>query len=99
MNQRILWIFACLSLLTLTTCGKDGPTEPELPEPPPAPVPTRIVVSPPSVTLDAIGQTVQLTAQVFDQNSAPMSSAVVALDQRRRRRCDGRRRETGDGGQ
>ncbi len=78
MSQRILLMIIGLSLLTLTACGKDGPTEPVLPEPPPAPVPTRIVVSPSSVTLDAIGQTVQLTAQVFDQNNAPMSSAVVA---------------------
>ncbi len=78
MNQRILLIFIGLSLFTLTSCGKDSPTEPELPEsPPPPPIPSRIVITPSSVTLDAIGQTGQLTAQVFDQNNALMSSAVV----------------------
>ena len=63
-------------MATLTACGKDGPTEPTEPPPPP-PVATRIIVSPASVTLDAIGQTAQLTVQVFDQNNALMSSAVV----------------------
>ena len=68
-------VTACL---VLTACGTDGPTEPVPPEPPPpAPVPTRIAVTPSSVPLDAIGQTAELTAQVFDQYNAPMSSAVV----------------------
>ena len=75
-DQRIPQLLFGLSLVTLTACGKDGPTEPTEP-PPPKPVPALIVVSPSSVMLDAIGQTVQLTAQVFDQHNAPMSSAVV----------------------
>ncbi len=65
------------AFLVLTACGKDGPTEPTEPPPPP-PVATRIIVSPTSIALDAIGQTSQLTAQVFDQHNAPMGSAVVA---------------------
>ena len=64
------------AFLVLTACGKDGPTEPTEPPPPP-PVATRIIVSPTSIALDAIGQTSQLTAQVFDQYNAPMGSAVV----------------------
>ena len=79
MNQRILRIFVILSLVILTACGKDSPTHPQPPEPPPpTPVPTRIVLTPSSETLDAIGQTSQLTAQVFDQNNALMAGAVVS---------------------
>lgn len=76
-NQRILRIFGCLSLLTVTACGKDGPTELSPQEPPPAPVPSLIVISPVSVTLDAIGQDAALAASVYDQNNAVMSSAIV----------------------
>ena len=71
-------VLVVLLLFTLTACGKDGPTEPDTSKPAPAPVATRIIVSPSSVTLDAIGQTAQLNVQVFDQNDAPMSSAIVA---------------------
>lgn len=79
MNLRILRIFVILSLVILTACGKDSPTDPNPTQPPPPPpVPTRIVIDPSSVTLDAIGQTSQLTAQVFDQNNALMTGAVVS---------------------
>ncbi|MCY3712750.1 MAG: Ig-like domain-containing protein [Gemmatimonadetes bacterium] len=78
MNQRLLLMFVGLSLFALTACGKDSPTEPEPTEPPPAPVPTRIVVAPSSVTLDAIGQSAELTAQVFDQNNVAMAGAVAS---------------------
>ncbi|MXZ74311.1 MAG: hypothetical protein F4Z03_04250, partial [Gemmatimonadetes bacterium] len=47
------------------------------PTPPPTPVATRITITPSSATLNAIGQTVQLTARVFDQNSAVMAGAAV----------------------
>ena len=79
---RAMAILICLALIPLTTCGKDSPTRPQAPEPtpppPPAPVATRIEISPSSASLTSIGQTVQLTAGVFDQNNAQMSSAVVA---------------------
>ena len=70
-----------LFLIALTTCGKDGPTKPQPPEPtpppPPAPVATRIEVTPSTATLNAIGQTVQLTARVLDQNNSTMAGATV----------------------
>lgn len=71
----------CLLLLgtILITCGKDSPTNPQPPAtPPPAvPVPTRIVITPPSATLNSIGQTIQLSARVLDQNGAVISGAPV----------------------
>ena len=71
-----------LSLPLLVTCGKDSPTQPQTPEPtppppPPTPVATRVEITPTSANLTSIGQTVQLTATVFDQNNAVMTSAVV----------------------
>ena len=68
----------------LVTCGKDSPTKPKAPEPtpppppPPAPVATRIDISPTSATLNSLGQTTLLTAQVFDQNNAPMTGASLS---------------------
>ncbi|MXY97193.1 MAG: hypothetical protein F4Z29_05475 [Gemmatimonadetes bacterium] len=78
----VLSAFSVLVLVFLTTCGKDSPTKPQAPDPPQPPPPaplvaTRIVITPPSATLNAIGETVRLTAQVFDQNSSDMSGAVV----------------------
>ena len=70
-----------LFLPLFVTCGKDSPTQPKAPEPtpppPPTPVATRVEITPSSATLTSVGQTVQLTAKVFDQNSAPMNAAVV----------------------
>ena len=79
---RVMAILLCLALIPLTTCGKDSPTRSQAPEPtppptPPAPVATRVEISPSSATLTSVGQAVQLTARVFDQNNAQMSSAVV----------------------
>ena len=77
-------VFAVGALIALTAaCGKDSsttPTPPEPTQPPPptvTPVATRITITPGSVTLTAIGQTVQLTAQVFDQNNNVMTGATV----------------------
>ena len=70
-----------LLMVTLTTCGKDSPTRPQPPEQPPAtatPVATRVEIEPLSATLNAIGETVQLTARVFDQNNSVMSGASVS---------------------
>ena len=75
-------ILIFLALIPLTTCGKDSSTRPQAPEPappppPPTPVATRVEISPPSATLTTSGQTIQLSARVFDQNNAQMSAAVV----------------------
>ena len=82
LNTIILLALGTLIALT-AACGKDSPTTPtptappQPPTPPPTPVATRITITPASATLTAIGQTVQLTAQVFDQNNNVMSGASV----------------------
>lgn len=77
---RFTFVFSILALFFVATCGKDSPTKPEPPEPPPppAPVATRIEITPANVDLNSLGQTVQLTARVIDQNNNTMSGAVVA---------------------
>ena len=64
---------ACLVALA-TGCG-EGTVE--LP-PPPTPVPTTITISPASATLQSLGETTQLTAEVRDQNGQTMANAAVA---------------------
>ena len=71
-----------LFLPLLVTCGKESPTKPQAPEPtppppPPAPVATRIGISPSSVSFVSIGRTVQLNANVLDQNNSVMINAIV----------------------
>ena len=69
-----------LAVLSLASCGKDSPTQPApAPEPPaPAPsVPTRINITPGNASLDAVGQTVQQAAAVFDQNGRTISAPVT----------------------
>ena len=77
-SLRVLTL-VCLALVTMTTCGKESPTTTKSPESPPpvTPIATRVEINPSSATMNAIGQTVQLTAKVFDQNSNVMNSAVV----------------------
>ena len=79
--QWLIPIVVCLSVIAFATCGKDSPTKPKPPEPPPpppvSPVATRIEITPSSATLNAVGQTVRLTARVFDQNNNAMRSATV----------------------
>ena len=90
MSRSLLNTFALLALGTLialtTACGKDSSTTPtpppppqptQPPPPPPTPVATRITITPDSVTLTEIGQMVQLTAQVYDQNDNVITGALV----------------------
>ncbi|MCY3556373.1 MAG: leucine-rich repeat domain-containing protein, partial [Gemmatimonadetes bacterium] len=76
-----LILIAGLALLVIATCGKDSPTKPTPPQPPTPPptqqVPTRIMITPATTTLTAIGQTAQLSATVLDQNGQPVPGAVV----------------------
>ena len=76
-----LSIYLCFTLIVLFSCGKDSPTKPKPPQPPPQPpvqpVPTRITITPSKHTLNAIGQTVRLTALVQDQNNNTLTGAVV----------------------
>ena len=77
-----LILIASLALLALATCGKDSPTKPSPPQPPPPPpvqpVPTRITITPATVSLTAVGQTRKLTASVLDQNGQPIAGANVS---------------------
>lgn len=65
------FILLTLASFTLTTCGKDGPTEP------PAQVPSLITLSSQTVVLTAVGQTIQITATVMDQESKVIAGAAV----------------------
>ncbi len=81
-TSLFLTALTVLAFVVLTTCGKDSPTKPQAPDPPQPPPPavleaTRIVITMSSVTMSAIGETVHLTARVFDQNSNVMSDASV----------------------
>ena len=84
---RAVPLFTFYALIILTAaCGSDSPTTPQpptpqppTPQPPPVtPVATRIAITPASATLTSIGQTVQLTARVFDQNDNALTDATVA---------------------
>ncbi len=57
----------------LASCGDEEPTAPPLAEP----VATSISVSPTDMTLDALGDTVRLTATVLDQRGQVMVGAAV----------------------
>ena len=57
----------------VSACG-DGGTEPQ---PPDAPRATAVTVSPATVQMAALGATVQLTAEVRDQNGQVMAGAAV----------------------
>ena len=62
------------ALAVVTGCG-DGPAAPPTPEPA---RPTTVTVSPATVELTALGATVQLTAEVRDQNARLMAGATVS---------------------
>ncbi|MYA63311.1 MAG: Ig domain-containing protein [Gemmatimonadetes bacterium] len=64
-------VSAALVTCALLACG-DDPIPPE-----PVPVPTTVEVTPAASTLSALGETVQLTATVSDQNGNVMSGASV----------------------
>ena len=63
MASATLWVYAC----------GDGTTEP----PPYFPEPTTVTVSPATAELTALGATVQLSAEVRDQNGQVMSGPTV----------------------
>ena len=70
-------IAALAVLLWAAACG-DGATEPPPPSPPPDPPrPTTVTVSPATSQSTALGETIQLTASVLDQNGQAMAGAAV----------------------
>ena len=72
--QRLLLFLSVVVSVTLGTyaCG-DGTTEPA----PYSPEPTTVTVSPATAELAALGATVQMSAQVQDQNGWVMAGATV----------------------
>ena len=66
--------FAALALVATLSCG-DGAIEPPPPDPP---RPTTVTVTPATTQLTALGATVQLTAEVRDQNGQVMAGAAVS---------------------
>ena len=78
MNRYRIFIFAAATLsaaLWAYACG-DGTTEPPTPPPDP-PRPTTVTVTPATTQLTALGATVQLSAEVRDQNGQVMAGAGV----------------------
>ena len=75
-HRTIIRLSAVLAAVALAKgCGgDDSPTAPPTPEPA---RPTTVTVSPPTTGLTALGATVQLTAEVRDQNSRVMAGATV----------------------
>ena len=67
---------AALVACTALACGGDDEPGPVAP-PTPTPVATNVEVAPATAELTALGQTVQLTATVRDQNGGVMSGASV----------------------
>ena len=76
-RHRILLLVAASLSATLWAygCG-DGTTEPPTPPPDP-PRPATVMVTPATAQLGALGATVQLTAEVRDQNGQAMAGAAV----------------------
>ena len=79
MNHPRLFIFAATTLsatMWANACG-EGTTDPP-PPPPDPPRPTTVTVSPATAELAALGATVQLSAEVRDQNGQVIAGATVA---------------------
>ena len=70
-TRNYLPVVVCIFLASTASCGKDSPTEP-VPQ-----TPARVTLSSEEETLTAVGQTIQLTATVLDQENRVISGAVV----------------------
>ena len=75
-RETVLGITALLVALWAHACG-DGAVEPQ-PPPSDPPRPTTVTVTPATASLTALGATVQLVAEVRDQNGQVMAGAAVA---------------------
>ena len=74
-HRTLIRLSAVLAVLALVwACGGDSPTAPPTPE---SVRPTTVTVSPATAELTVLGETVQLTATVRDQNGQVMSGATV----------------------
>lgn len=70
-HSKPLHLAASLALCLLPGCGDNAPAEPL------QRVATMVVVSPSSVTLSALGDTIRFTATVLDQNGEVMDGSAV----------------------
>ena len=70
-SGTVLLAMALATVALALGCG-DDPVDP-----PPTPVPTTITISPAEATLGSLGETVQLTATVQDQNGQTMTGVTV----------------------
>ena len=78
-SRKRLFIVLTSAMATVAwaaACG-DGSTEPPAPPPDP-PRPTTVMVTPATAELTALGETVQLRAEVRDQNGQAMAGATVS---------------------
>ena len=73
---RFVFTACVMPFFVLVSCGKDSSTKPPAPETPAAP--TRITITPASNEFTALGQTVQLSAAVFDSNNQRITDATVS---------------------
>ncbi len=74
-HRTLIRLSAALAGVALVwACGGDSPTAPPTPEPA---RPATVTVSPATADLTALGATVQLTAEVRDQNAGVMAGATV----------------------
>ena len=74
-HRTLIRLSAALAGVALVwACGGDSPTAPPTPEPA---RPATVTVSPAPADLTALGATVQLTAEVRDQNAGVMAGATV----------------------
>ena len=74
-HRTLIRLSAALAGVALVwACGGDSPTAPPTPEPA---RPATVTVSPATADLTALGTTVQLTAEVRDQNARVMAGATV----------------------
>ena len=74
-HRTLIRLSAALAGVALVwACGGDSPTVPPTPEPV---RPTTVTVSPATADLTALGATVQLSAEVRDQNARVMAGATV----------------------
>ena len=74
-HRTFIRLSAALAGVALVwACGGDSPTAPPTPEPA---RPTTVTVSPATADLTALGATVQLSAEVRDQNAGVMAGATV----------------------
>ena len=75
-KQHFIVLSATIATVAWAAACGDGATEPPAPPPDP-PRPTTVTVTPATAELTALGETVQLQAEVRDQNGNVMAGAAV----------------------